>query len=323
MTTTPSRRRLGSGILGIITVIATLFSGLVATPATAAVPATAKAGVSQPAATPDYDRPDVIHGYLQDADGNPFVGATVQTLQPDSYTPITSAVTDQSGYFAFDAMTAGDYKLQAYSADAVHLGFYDGAASYPDATIVTVSDTQGAYILYVSQVSALPTPTGSVSGTVLDVDDAPVSAINVTLMTTDGTDVDTTTTDSSGNYTFNAVPDDTYTVCFSGSGYVDVCYGGAANYYLANTFDVMGGAATTDIDVTIEQAGGISGIVWPEWESSIGIDGTSVSAYQFNGWGWEAVATVLSDSNGRYEFDTLASGYYRVVADPSTSPSWF
>ncbi|HHT9142283.1 MAG TPA: Ig-like domain-containing protein [Candidatus Wujingus californicus] len=89
----------------------------------------------------------------------------------------------------------------------------------------TVSDTA----LVVAAVTATPTPTptatpalttGNITGTVTDADTSdPIVGAPVVLATTGGTPLAQTSTDSSGNYTFNDVEAGTYIVAVTANGY--------------------------------------------------------------------------------------------------------
>gem|GEM_PF-1150526 len=103
-----------------------------------------------------------------------------------------------------------------------------------------------------------------------------------------------TTTDSSGEYTFGGIPAGGYTVTVSAAGYAT----GTATTSVSN-----GGTSVCDVALNA-QGGAVAGRVSDERGNSI--SGVSVSIP-----GYSAVTT---DSNGRYTISGVASGTYTVTA---------
>ncbi|MFM2412547.1 MAG: hypothetical protein RLZZ587_880, partial [Actinomycetota bacterium] len=328
MTSIPTRGRVGSGLLGIITVLATLFSGLVALPSTAAIPGDSQPSIGRGSQLPDPGYPQTIHGVVLDVDDNPMEGVTVYAYNANSdNVPAAQDVTDADGAYSLPMAFVGDYKLALMGSDYADLGFYNNVVDFADAEVITVTDSMGAYVTVTIGDPAPPTGTASVEGTVVDDNGDAVAGANVDVITLDGDTVSSNTTDNLGRYVITSLPEGTFTVCFTKAGYIDSCLGGASDYQFADTFDLVEDQYRVLDESTIVEAGAISGTVWPEDVSGAGLEGILVSAFAFNGWSWSSVASAETDSDGFYEITGLEPGTYYVVADPEFSetglqPEW-
>jgi protocatechuate 3,4-dioxygenase beta subunit len=194
-------------------------------------------------------------------------------------------------------------------------------------------------------------PTGSISGGVWndngaggnhsngvqDGDEAGIAGVTVYLCASSpcdsGNAVATTVTDTSGNYTFAGLLDGNHYTAVDTStlppdntqtGDPDVpgenCFAGVCDNQTTDPVAVSGAANVTGIDYGYTVPNTIFGTIWHDHNGdgdladATGIPGVTVYLYD-NG---TLVATTTTDTNGRYLFDNVADGNYRVVVDPTT-----
>ena len=152
-----------------------------------------------------------ISGSVLDSSYNAVSGATV-TLSGDSS---GSTTTDASGNYSFSNLNNGSYTVTPSKTDC---------SFTPTSKDVSIT---GADVTGQNFTASCSTPTYSISGTVSG-DTASGVTMNLT-----GDASASTTTDSSGNYTFSGLADGSYTVTPSESGYtfspssIDVTISGA------------------------------------------------------------------------------------------------
>jgi hypothetical protein len=191
-----------------------------------------------------------------------------------------SATTDAAGKYSFAGVANGSYTLTPSLAGGYVFtpASLSVAVNGADVTGQNFTDA-GAY---------------GISGTVSLATGGALSGASVALT---GAATATTTTDSSGNYSFGSLADGTYTVVVSAAGYVfnpaslSVTVAGAA----------AGGknfTATASASATHSVSGTVSGLV------KAGVTLTLSGA---------SSATTTSSSNGSYSFTGLADGSYTVT----------
>src|SRR6266516_4260014 len=130
-----------------------------------------------------------LEGTVTDSsNGNPIAGASI-TVQPLG----ASTTTGPDGHYSF-TLPVGDYQVTAHS-----FGYTDQTQP---ATVTDGGDT-------VVNFALVPSPSGSLSGTVTDSSNNPIENATVTIL---GTPIPPATTDSSGHYSFSSVPNGTYNV---------------------------------------------------------------------------------------------------------------
>jgi hypothetical protein len=202
-------------------------------------------------------------------------GTTIQ-LQGSANATTTTGV---QGTFAFSGVADGTYTLTPSQA---------GFTFTPAVLSVTIS---GAHDLGANFTSAVPG--FSVSGTV-----AGAPGVSVTLS---GATAQTTTADASGNFTFSAVPNGSYTVTPSGVGFAITPTSQAIT---------VNGAAVTSVNFTaVQNLFTISGTVTGGAGATVALSGNSSS-------------NVVADSSGNYTFTGLTVGRY-TVAPVTTSGTVF
>ncbi len=194
------------------------------------------------------------------------IGTSVQLQGPANAT----TTSDSQGNFSFNAVADGSYTLTPSQAGFIYT---------PAVLSVTIS---GAHDLAANFTSAVPT--FSVSGTV-----AGAPGVSVTLS---GTAVQTTIADASGNFSFSAVPNGTYTVTPSGAGFAITP---------SNQTITVNGAAVGNVNFTaVQTLFTISGTVMGGAGTTVALSGNSGSS-------------VVADSAGNYTFMGLTVGRYTVT----------
>lgn len=223
-----------------------------------------------------------IQGTVRDADTtNPIAGATVTAF--DGPTFISSTTTNGSGDYDFgDIFSAGTYTITAT------------ASTYQ-------TDSQGVILLpnsiKVVDFDLEPTP-GEISGTVTDcITTDPLENVTVTVI--DGeTNVGSSTTNASGQYTVPDLAPGSYSVRFE-----------LTDYQTKVSVAVVITALTTTVDACLDPStGAISGQV-TDSASSDPIPGASVVLRR----GLDVVSSGVSDSSGNYSLVDLAPGNYTLT----------
>src|SRR5665648_910022 len=221
------------------------------------------------------------------------------------------AQTDLDGTYQIDGLAAGSYFVQFQGGDVgLVTEFYDGAASWEDATQVAViagADTP--------DIDAALVAGGSISGTVTG-PDGPVAGMWDNAMVPGESGGGGAQTGLDGTYEITGLAAGSYIVQFRGGdvGLVTEYYDGAASWEDATPVVVTAGADTPNIDAAMVVGGSISGTVTGP-DGPVG--GVHVSAWTtfgdpVGGMGEETGA------NGTYEFAGLATGSYVVEFDGSS-----
>ncbi|WP_284190110.1 SdrD B-like domain-containing protein, partial [Zoogloea oryzae] len=164
---------------------------------------------------------------------------------------------------------------------------------------------------------------GAITGTVLEdtnndnVGDTPLAGVTVVLKDpVSGTVISTTTTDASGNYSFNGVPPGNYVVQETNKpGYTDVSDkdGGDLNSIAVT---VTPGATNSGNDFVDERLpGAISGTVREDNDNNDTGDTpiAGVTVTLVNATTGLVVATTTTDVNGNYTFTGVPAGSYNVI----------
>ncbi len=207
------------------------------------------------------------------ASGTGLSGVTVAL----SGTSTATTSTDSSGNYSFASLAAGTYTVTPS-----RNGY---AFTPPNQTFTNISSNQTAS--FTAAAAATYTISGQITASGMG-----LSGVTVALS---GASTATTTTDSSGNYSFVSLASGTYTVTPSRSGYTFT----PPNQTLTNissnqTASFSAAAVTYSISGRITASGaGLSGV-------TITLSGASA-------------ATTTSDSAGNYSFANLAPGSYTVT----------
>src|SRR6185312_9095064 len=159
-------------------------------------------------------------------------------------------------------------------------------------TTVTIDDTAptaDTWNLAIAEILPAPAGTLSISGTI-----TPSSAGNGATVTLSGPLSRTATADSSGNYTFSSLPNGSYTVTPSKSGFV---------FSPASQPVTLNGTSAGGVNFTSAQTFSLSGTISP---ASVG-NGSTVTL------SGAANASTTADASGNYSFSALLNGSYTVT----------
>src|SRR3984893_10122860 len=198
-----------------------------------------------------------------------------------SGTSSATAITDGGGIYSFSGLSNGNYTVTPTKS---------GYAFTPGNQPVTVSSANVSGQNFTS--AAIPTYSisGAMSGAI-------ASGVTITLTGVAG---GTTTTDSTGNFSFTGLSNGNYTVTPSKSGYTFTPSSQGATLNGAN----IAGIAFTSA-------------VAPTWSISGTISPGSLSSGATITLSGAAAATTTADSSGNYSFSNLQSGNYQVTPSKS------
>ncbi len=209
-----------------------------------------------------------VHTLSGTITGPGAAGATVQLQGPTDAT----TTSDTQGNFSFSGVTDGSYTVTASKAGFIYS---------PAVLSINITGAQDFTANFTSTVQGF-----AVSGTV-----AGASAITVTLS---GPTTQTTTTDTSGTFSFASVPNGTYTVTPSGKG---------LNVTPVSQTITVNGVAVSNVDfTTVANSFTISGTI-----AGSGGPGATVTLTG------PASASTTANSTGAFTFSGMPDGTYLVA----------
>ncbi|MBK9462530.1 MAG: carboxypeptidase regulatory-like domain-containing protein [Sphingobacteriales bacterium] len=263
--------------------------------------------------------------------GETGIPGIIVTLYDDNGNIIGTTTTDQNGNYVFDNLLPGDYTVIVGSGP-------DGTnPSTPTSVDVTLAPGQDITTV---DFGFTPIPTGSIGDFVWndtdgdgvqDPGETGIPGVTLSLYDSQGNLVATTTTDQNGNYVFDNLPADEYTVIVGqGPDGTTPSTPSSISVTLAPGEDIT----TVDFGFTpvIPELGSIGDFVWNDTDGDgvqdpgeTGIPGIIVTLYDSNG---DVIATTTTNQNGNYVFDNLPAGNYTVTVgsgpdgtEPSTPTS--
>ncbi|MCA9134151.1 MAG: carboxypeptidase regulatory-like domain-containing protein, partial [Planctomycetales bacterium] len=302
-------------------------------------------------AATDYDfcelTPSDVSGYtyydqnnngMRESGERPLSGVLV-TLWDDAGNKLAETRTNSQGYYQFNRLRPGTYRVT----EQTPAGYIPGQAAVGTVRGSTVGskDASGDVISGIVLPAGssgirydfgeiLP---GSIAGSVIAdtngncivdaVGDRPLPGVIIELLNSNGTVLQTTTTDADGNYVFNNILPGQYSVrevqpagYFQGDQHAG---SGGGNDSLADTISaisVMPGAALIDYDFCEIPPGSIAGAVFVDMDQDCNFDsneapiaGVTITLVDESG---NVVGTTRTDANGRYQFTGLRPGQYTV-----------
>ena len=238
------------------------------------------------------------------------------------------ATTDSDGHYLFDQLQAGDYTITVSNLPAGMSQTADPDGVNDNTTTLTLAggetnlDQDFGY-----------TGTGSIGDTIWsDADgdgtqnngETGLAGVTVTLtadLNNDGVvDTVTTTTDANGNYHFDNLPADNYTITVDPStlppGMQPTADPDGTNDNSA-TVTLAAGETNNDQDFGYQQTGTIGDTIWYDADGDgiqdpdeLGLNGVTVTLTDANG---NTVATTTTGSDGKYLFDNLNGGDYTIT----------
>ncbi|WP_172802261.1 SdrD B-like domain-containing protein [Agrococcus jejuensis] len=282
--------------------------------------------------------------------GEPGVAGVTVTLLDGDGNQVRTTTTDANGAYLFQGLELGTYSVQfaTLPTGATYTTRAVGTDRTIDSDVYPSLGTTGQITLTVAAKdrtdvdAGILAPLGSIGdfvwldanrNGVQDSGEVGVAGVTVTLLTTAGATLQTTTTDANGAYLFSNLPMGSYVVGFSnlptGHAFTAMGAGTAATGSDASPTTGRTGTVTlqptssatrnrTDVDAGIvAPLGSIGDFVWLDQDrdgvqdaGEAGVAGVTVTLRNASG---TAVATTTTDANGAYLFQNLELGTYSVA----------
>ena len=256
----------------------------------------------------------MISGWVQDKDGVGIAGAYVKAW--DAIANVArSDSTDAAGRYRLVGLLDGELRVTASAAQYNTVGWdgvpCPGSCNEPVGDPITVPVES-----HVSGIDFILAEKGGVTGRAVDVLGDPISDLSVVLYDSAGNYMESTSTDSSGIYSFAGIEAGDHFVVAQGYEFSDElwddlpCQGGC-DQTTGTAVVVAEENVTTGIDFVLNRLGIIEGQV-----QSAGPRPFSDRVGVFNSKG-HYVAGDYPDTEGRYRF-ALPAGIYYVVTPPTS-----
>ncbi|MEK6747831.1 MAG: carboxypeptidase regulatory-like domain-containing protein [Pseudomonadota bacterium] len=236
-----------------------------------------------------------ISGVVTDDAGAPLQGVTVVL----SGTTSATTTSDAKGYYIFEGLANGDYAIATHS-DKYKFAVLQRTMSINRASVANIN--------CVGSMPTTPTPPGTttppptttfnISGLIVDGTNAPVSGVIIALS---GSATMSTTTNTSGRYTFTGLAVGAYTVTPAQTNTSFTPVSRAVNITRASANALNFTTAPVATTTTYSIAGNIA------TSSGSGINGVTLT---LSGGGTGSVTT---DANGNYIISGLNNGVYTVT----------
>jgi len=251
---------------------------------------------------------------------NPGLSGATVSIYDSSNTLVASTTSASDGTYSLTGITAGTYTVQT----TVPSGYVDNGSSSTLSTSMTITSGQTVTNNVAAYSSSSPTST---SGNVFVDSDGSglndgvnpgLSGVTVSLETTSGGSVtnafggpvSSTTTNSSGNYSFTNLNPGTYQVVVSDpSGY---SLEGTTSSTFTTTISSPG--PNTVANEGVYQNASLGGTV------SVGTSGLSGVSVELTDLSGDVLSSTTTASNGTYSFSTIAAGSYGLLM---TAPSGY
>jgi len=201
-------------------------------------------------------------------------GATVTLSGASS----ASTTADASGNYSFGGLANGAYTVTPSKA---------GYTFTPANQAVTVNGASQAGVSFTAQAI----PTWSISGTI-----SPTAGGSGATVKLSGAATASTTTDANGNYSFSGLPNGSYTVTPSSTGYT---------FTPGNQAVTLNGASQTGVNFSAQAI--------PTWSIFGSISPSTNAGGATVTLSGAASSSTTADSNGNYTFTGLANGAYTVT----------
>lgn len=253
-----------------------------------------------------------ITGRVTDTAGDAVSGATVEVQEldgsdiaiPGDTGASISSSTNSSGAYSVGGLPAGTYAVYVVSPTGALLSEYYGATT----TVAAATPVSVALGSATPNIDVQLTPSASISGTVSASGGGPLSGVEVDLYGPSGTQLATTTTTSSGGYSFGSLAAGTYYLHFvQAPPYVSVWLGGSYTKTGSTAVALATGAAKTANQALVEGTY-VTGTVTSA-ATGAAVSADTVSVYDANG---DSLYSTSTGVSGAYQLGPLLPGSYRV-----------
>jgi len=264
-----------------------------------------------------------ISGLVSDAATSSPIDRVTVMVYNENNRLIHETKTDVDGSYRTGGLYPGSYKLCFSKRSGSNQYFdrcYPSAESVADATTLSLAAAERKTGVNTFLSLSATAGNATLAGRVTDATTgAPLSDIRVTVYDPQGAIQNSAQTLETGYYTFTNLIEGEYKLYFSAeSGFDSVNY--VAQYYnnvptLSETESISIGDedSRTDLDVAMQQGGGISGTV-ESAATGRSLSSILVKLYDESG---KTLATTATDIDGLFSFNRLATGNYILEFNPS------
>ncbi len=266
----------------------------------------------------------IIRGRVVDALSQPQAGLLVQALLPSGHV-VAQAYSSADGRFALSNLSqpalGQPLRLQALGSDQRILALSPASQEKVSPAEEKAPVFHELVLAPTAQMSRRPAPvspspasiqaTGQITGVVTAADTSlPLQSAYATAFTTNGGYIDSTFTDSTGEYILTGLEPGDYVVEFYyyGDNYIPEWYDDKPDLYTADPVSVTDGGLTPGINAILEVGGEITGTVTAE-DTGLPIENVSIYAYRLDG---TYVSSGYTDSSGKYSIKQLGPGSYLI-----------
>ncbi len=266
----------------------------------------------------------VIKGTVTNNAATPTKLANIEVdLYDSSGGQLNSTTTAADGSYSIGGLQTGTYHVgfQDSAGQAYVAQFFNGQATLTAATPISV--TAGTTT---ANINAKLVPASNITGKVTNSAATPVALANVEVDLYDSSDsiLASTTTNSSGTYTFARVyplAAGTYRIGFrDNSGvYLPQFYTGQATLATATAITVGAGATVANVNAKLITGGVIKGTVTNNAATPAPLPNIEVLLYNSAD---EPLTSTRTASNGAYSFTGLQTGKYLVAFEDTTNAAY-
>ncbi|MHC5907797.1 SdrD B-like domain-containing protein [Streptomyces sp. S6] len=301
----------------------------------------------------DYVWYDANGNGIQDPTEQPAPGITVNLIDPATGNTIKTTTTDDKGKYLFDNLPDGKYKVCFSKPDGYQFTKQNAGASGNDSVVdpktgcsdevtlgpanredltldagLTPLNKVGDYVWYDTNGNGIQDP-----------DEKPAPGVPVKLIDpATGNTVKTTTTGTDGKYVFDNLPDGSYKVCFTapdGYQFTKQNAGASGNDSVVDpktgcsTPVTLGPLNRTDLtlDAGLTPLNKLGDYVWYD-DNANGIQdkgekgAKGVTVKLIDPATGKTLKTTTTDANGKYLFDKLPDGKYKVCFTKPAGYDW-